>query len=31
VAIGDKVRVVLKEKKNRTGSILNIENFEKVA
>lgn len=30
VAIGDRVRVVFKEKRNRTGSILDIECFEKV-
>ena len=30
VAIGDKVRVVFKEKSQRTGSILDIECFEKV-
>lgn len=31
VAIGDKVRVVFKEKSKRTGSILEFEYFEKVA
>jgi hypothetical protein len=30
VAIGDKVRVVFKEKSKRTGSILDIEYFEKI-
>jgi uncharacterized OB-fold protein len=30
VAIGDKVRLVFKEKSNRTGSILDIECFERV-
>ena len=30
VAIGDKVRVVFKEKSKRTGSILDIEYFEKL-
>jgi uncharacterized OB-fold protein len=30
VAIGDKVRVVFKEKSKRTGSILDIEHFEKI-
>ena len=30
VAIGDRVRLVLKEKSKRTGSILDIEYFEKV-
>jgi uncharacterized OB-fold protein len=31
VSIGDKVRVVFREKTKRTGSILDIEHFEKVA
>jgi hypothetical protein len=30
VAVGDKVRVVFKEKSKRTGSILDIEHFEKL-
>jgi uncharacterized OB-fold protein len=30
VSVGDKVRVVFKEKSKRTGSILDIEYFEKV-
>jgi uncharacterized OB-fold protein len=30
VSIGDKVRIVFKEKAKRTGSILDIEHFEKV-
>jgi len=30
VAVGDKVRVVFKEKSKRTGSILDIEYFEKI-
>jgi len=31
VAVGDRVRVVFKEKSKRTGSILDIEYFEKLA
>lgn len=31
VAIGDRVRLVFKEKSKRTGSILDIEYFEKIA
>jgi hypothetical protein len=31
VSVGDKVRVVFKEKSKRTGSILDIEYFEKIA
>jgi hypothetical protein len=30
IAIGDRVRVVFKEKTKRTGSILDIEHFEKI-
>lgn len=30
LSIGDSVRVVFKEKEKRTGSILDIENFEKI-
>jgi uncharacterized OB-fold protein len=31
VSMGDKVRVVLKEKPKRTGTILDIEYFEKIS
>jgi hypothetical protein len=31
VAVGDKVRIVFREKSSRTGSILDIEHFEKVS
>ena len=31
IAIGDKVRVVFREKAKRTGSILDIEQFKEVA